>query len=160
MQEERLLDQIMLSLRLQDGLSLQQLQAEYGQAVVQSLLPAFQRFLGNGLMQLTTETMHSYPRSSHSSRNSSSSSSSSSFGTTSTSWVDGQDHRRSSSSNHTAGGSDLNPDEAIALLQDRLLAGGPCGVRLNDPAGFLLSNDIISDLFAELEPATLSAATR
>lgn len=43
-------------------------------------------------------------------------------------------------------------------LRAALDSGDPCGVRLTDPAGFLLSNDVISDLFAALSPAALEAA--
>eukprot|EP00882_Tetradesmus_deserticola_P026329 GHRQ01029020.1.p1 GENE.GHRQ01029020.1~~GHRQ01029020.1.p1 ORF type:complete len:121 (+),score=24.93 GHRQ01029020.1:119-481(+) len=47
-------------------------------------------------------------------------------------------------------------DEAFDYLCQRLTQGRACRVRLADPAGFLLSNDIISDLFAQLDPSTLS----
>lgn len=48
-------------------------------------------------------------------------------------------------------------DAAYALLCNNLTTGKHCRVRLTDPAGFLLSNNIISDLFAKLDPSLLSA---
>jgi oxygen-independent coproporphyrinogen-3 oxidase len=58
------------------------------------------------------------------------------------------------------GGSVENGDaeEAFGVLCQRLTQGRECRVRLTDPAGFLLSNDVISELFAQLDPATLSKA--
>lgn len=61
----------------------------------------------------------------------------------------------------SGGGSELarqgRADAAAAQqqLRERLRGGGDVRVRLTDPAGFLLSNDVISDLFAQLNPAML-----
>lgn len=51
-QEDRLLDLIMLQLRLSDGLDLQAVQQQYGQQVVAALVPCIQDLMGRGLMQL------------------------------------------------------------------------------------------------------------
>ncbi|KAF6249263.1 hypothetical protein COO60DRAFT_985055 [Scenedesmus sp. NREL 46B-D3] len=123
--EEQLLDLIMLSLRLSDGLALHSVQQEYGQDTVASLLPTIQGFLQEGLMQIVPELQQS-----------------------------GDD------SAPEPGGcvsdADGYGDEAFGQLCRRLKQGKQCRVRLADPAGFLLSNDVISELFAQLDPSTLS----
>ncbi|KAF6248357.1 radical SAM enzyme [Scenedesmus sp. NREL 46B-D3] len=123
--EEQLLDLIMLSLRLSDGLALHSVQQEYGQDTVASLLPTIQGFLQEGLMQIVPELQQS-----------------------------GDD------SAPEPGGcvsdADGYGDEAFGQLCPRLKQGKQCRVRLADPAGFLLSNDVISELFAQLDPSTLS----
>lgn len=44
---------------------------------------------------------------------------------------------------------------AVADMQRRLGDGQSCRVRLTDPQGFLLSNDVIAELFAVLDPSML-----
>jgi coproporphyrinogen III oxidase-like Fe-S oxidoreductase len=131
LQEEQLLDVIMLSLRLSDGLALQQLQREYGQETVASLLPTIQSSLQTGLMQLVPcgggKMQHTGVGS----------------------------KADSTSSNGTV---TVDADAAYAMLCDALKQGKECGVRLTDPAGFLLSNDVISEFFALLDSRTLSKA--
>jgi oxygen-independent coproporphyrinogen-3 oxidase len=124
LQEEQLLDVIMLSLRLSDGLALQQLQRDYGREAVAPLLPAIQSFLQQGLMQVVLlkdrEKGH----------------------------INGQ---------HSSGDHGLVDADAVYYkLCDDLKEGRECSVRLTDPAGFLLSNDVISELFAHLDPRTLN----
>jgi oxygen-independent coproporphyrinogen-3 oxidase len=126
LQEEQLLDMIMLSLRLSDGLDLQKVQQEYGQETIAPLLPAIQGFMQQGLMQLV------YDAEQHS---------------------DGMQPEPGGSVED--GGA---ANEAFGVLCQRLKQERECRVRLTDPAGFLLSNDVISDLFAQLDPATLSKA--
>lgn len=47
-------------------------------------------------------------------------------------------------------------EACVAQLRSALAEEGrPCGVRLTDPAGFLLSNDVIAGLFAALSPDLL-----
>lgn len=115
-----MLDLVMLQLRLSDGLDLQAVQQQYGKGIVASLLPTVQQMMQRGLMQLT------------------------------------QGQRPSSqpltpgSSSLAAAAGDMQEPEAEAALQQLLTAGVPCRVRLTDPAGFLLSNDVIAELFAAL----------
>jgi oxygen-independent coproporphyrinogen-3 oxidase len=120
LQEDRLLDLIMLQLRLSDGLDLQAVQQQYGAGVVTSLLPTVQQMMQRGLMQL----------------------------------AQGQDkpsaQLTSSGSSSPAAVGDVQEPGSGAALQQRLEAGLPCRVRLTDPAGFLLSNDVIAELFAAL----------
>jgi coproporphyrinogen III oxidase-like Fe-S oxidoreductase len=54
-----------------------------------------------------------------------------------------------------AGHASRGDGDTAAVLRARLAAGQPCSVRLTDPAGFLLSNDVIAGLFAALDPALL-----
>jgi oxygen-independent coproporphyrinogen-3 oxidase len=119
MQEDRLLDLIMLQLRLSDGLDLQQLQRQFGARVCAALLPSIQQAMQHGTMALAAAG--------------------------------------------SVQGATLGAEEAAlaqgAALQQQLDAGQPCRVRLTDPAGFLLSNDVISGLFAALDPSMLQEAT-
>jgi len=43
----------------------------------------------------------------------------------------------------------------VADMHRRLGDGQSCRVRLTDPRGFLLSNDVIAELFAVLDPSML-----
>jgi oxygen-independent coproporphyrinogen-3 oxidase len=126
LQEEQLLDLIMLSLRLSDGLDLHKVQQEYGQQTVAPLLPTIQGFMQQGLMQLAPDARRQ------------------------------GDERMLLEPGCCAGSDDAG--DAFGELCGRLKQGEECRVRLTDPAGFLLSNDVISELFAQLDPATLSTA--
>lgn len=111
-QEDRLLDLVMLRLRLSDGLDLSRLQREFGAQLVASLLPAVAGNMERGLMQLAGAAP-------------------------------------------AAPGGAPSGGEAAAQLRAALAAGRPCCVRLTDPAGFLVSNDVIAGLFAALDPRDL-----
>lgn len=129
--EEQLLDVIMLSLRLSDGLALQQLQQQYGQETVAALLPTIQGFLQQGLMQVLP--------------------------------CDAQDVQQAGDAivpglSGSSGTVEVDADAAYMQLCDRLQRGKDVSVRLTDPAGFLLSNDVISELFAQLDSRMLSKA--
>lgn len=170
MQEDQLLDLIMLQLRLADGLDLQAVQQQFGKPVVAALLPVIQDMMQRGLMQpsqgpaqqqipagqvMTNRQQHL----------------STAAGLTQPQYV-------STGTVVDAGGSLLTaqPEEfhsaglqecstvgdscAQAVLQDRLQAGLACRVRLTDPRGFLLSNDVIAELFAVLEPSMLTDVTK
>ncbi|KAF8067246.1 hemW [Scenedesmus sp. PABB004] len=115
--EERLLDHVMLSLRLSDGLDLCALQREHGAAVVRALLPAAERAMAAGLMRLAPP-------------------------------APGAPLPPAAAAAAAAG-----PGAACAWLRGALSVGEACGVRLSDPAGFMLSNAVISDLFAALDPS-------
>lgn len=120
-QEDRVLDLIMLQLRLSDGLDLQAVQQQYGKGIVASLLPTVKQMMQRGLMQLIQGQRPS-----------------------------SQPLTPSSSSRLAAAAGDIQEPEGEAALQQLLTAGVPCRVRLTDPAGFLLSNDVIAELFAAL----------
>lgn len=132
LQDEQLLDRIMLSLRLSDGLDLQHLQQSFGPAVVGQLLPAIHKFCDRGLMQLVDAPL--VQQTPHQAAAAAAQAGSDVTGTRAAVAVAG------------AQGLDV-----VAQLQRRLAAGGSCAVRLTDPAGFLLSNDVIADLFAHLD---------
>lgn len=125
MQEDRVLDLIMLQLRLSDGLNLQAVQQQYGEGVVASLLPTVQQMMQRGLMQLTQGQRPSAEP-----------------------LTAGSSMPAAAGAEAAAG--DLQEPEGEAALQQLLEAGVPCRVRLTDPAGFLLSNDVIAELFAAL----------
>lgn len=123
LQEEQLLDLLMLSLRLSDGLDLQKVQRDYGAEVVAALLPAIRVSMRQGLMQLVSGGS------------------------------------RSDSASDPGGGTADSDSVAVSdLLCSKLQSREECRVRLTDPAGFLLSNDVISDLFAQLNPSLLTSA--
>eukprot|EP00775_Hariotina_reticulata_P012675 gene12675-12802_t len=129
-QEEQLLDSVMLSLRLSDGLDLQHVQQKHGAAVVAQLLPGVAELCHSGLMQLVEQQLE-------------------------VAAPQAGERQPSLAEQSTAA------DQQAAMmkqLQQRLAAGNSCAVRLTDPAGFLLSNNVISELFVCLDPSALSAA--
>eukprot|EP00879_Flechtneria_rotunda_P027951 GHRR01030015.1.p1 GENE.GHRR01030015.1~~GHRR01030015.1.p1 ORF type:complete len:182 (-),score=38.01 GHRR01030015.1:323-868(-) len=60
---------------------------------------------------------------------------------------------------HTRNGLDLSGCQGLTYgVQHLLQQGQQCSVRLTDPAGFLVSNDIIADIFAGLDRAKVLLA--
>lgn len=157
MQEDRLLDLIMLQLRLSDGLDLHHLQQQFGQRVVSALLPVLQQMMQRGLMQLLQQETALQQQQSSSSQHGSSGlhdqqpSAAGAAGAVTTAAA-GAGAGAGEGGQHTC--SDGGGDSA-SVLQDRLTQGLPCRVRLTDPQGFLLSNDVIAELFAVLDPSML-----
>lgn len=140
LQEDRLLDFVMLQLRLGDGLDLETVQQQYGQQAVQSMVPTICTLMAQGLMELVQQQSGPALASSHSSGSN---------------FVAGlQD--ASAAAVEDLWGSDNGAD--VDVLTGRLQAGMPCPVRLTDPAGFLLSNDVIAELFAALTDGIPMAA--
>ncbi|MEW5307713.1 MAG: hypothetical protein WDW38_008300 [Sanguina aurantia] len=201
-QEERLLDSVMLRLRLSDGLDLRPsspFSQDHTREAAATVWRALQPHLASGKVQLFDEhgfviqtaagsqqskpgtsevPMHSdsggsdtgHSRSSSTSSSSSNSSSSSLEGEAS---PDTSDTSRSSSTGdggelgsggvlhgadvtqsqtHSSGAGSLASRATLAGLQSASRSSSlgpiPAGVRLSDPHGFLVSNDIISDVFA------------
>lgn len=97
--DERLLDAVMLSLRMSDGLDLDQVAVSFGQPAAQAIAGCLQPHQKQGLVQFELEA------SSH------------------------------------------------AVQAARRLGA----VRLTDPEGFLVSNDIISDVFVALDESAAEA---
>lgn len=89
--EDRLLETVMLRLRLADGLDLVKLENEFGSAVKEKVCSAAHKYFEGGFLE-----------------------------------------KMPSQENHVPGGD------------------GVQGVRLTDPSGFLIANEVISDIFAEI----------
>jgi coproporphyrinogen III oxidase-like Fe-S oxidoreductase len=66
-QEDRLLDFVMLQLRLSDGLDLQTVQQQYGLQAVQSMVPTICTLMAPGLMELVQQQSVPAPASPHTS---------------------------------------------------------------------------------------------
>jgi hypothetical protein len=158
-QEDRLLDLIMLQLRLSDGLDLQQLQQQFGQPVVTALLPVIHDMMQKELMQLLPYRLQQ-PATAPAA-----------WPAQHTTLLEQRQEtaadERGSSSRQAAAAAVEQPAQQCELLdaqcgvdalQERLQLGLPCGVQLTDPRGFLLSNDVIAELFAVLEPSMLPGA--
>ena len=180
MQEDQLLDLIMLQLRLADGLDLQAVQQQFGAPVVAALLPVIQDMMQRGLMQLSQGPAQQHTPAGLVMTNQQHLSTAA--GLTQPQYV-------STGTVGDAGGSLLTaqPEEVhltglqecstvggtcSQAVQDRLQAGLACcskiaeaeaglacRVRLTDPRGFLLSNNVIAELFAVLEPSMLIDVT-
>lgn len=154
-QEDRLLDFIMLQLRLSDGLDLQQLQQLFGQPVVAALLPVIRDMMLQELMQLSPDSLQqpaAWPAQHATSpglHQETPAEGGSSSRTAAAAAVVEQSEQQYGSGKAQGG---------AGALQDRLQLGLPCRVRLTDPRGFLLSNDVIAELFAVLEPSMLTGA--
>jgi hypothetical protein len=128
------LEVVMLALRTSDGLDLAALGKRYGWDVVDKVLTGIKPFVPMGQVAFLPSKQAKSVGDSDNNRNCDSSNSSG----------------NSSSSSSDNGKGDM---KAIKTLSDELAAidvERESVVRLTDPDGFLLSNDIISSVFAEL----------
>jgi hypothetical protein len=154
-QEDRLLDLIMLQLRLSDGLDLQQLQQQFGQPVVAALLPVIRDMMQKELMQLSPDSLQQPPAAAWPAQHTTAhgmhqkTPAEGGFSSPAAAAAVEQSIQQFGSGNDQGG---------VDVLQERLQLGLPCRVRLTDPRGFLLSNDVIAELFAVLEPSMLTSA--
>jgi hypothetical protein len=167
MQEDQLLDLIMLQLRLADGLDLQAVQQQFGTPVVAALLPVIQDMMQRGLMQLSQghaqqQTVAGLVMTNQQHLSTAAGLTQPQHASTGSAGEAGSDPGKAQPDGaslpelqdcSTVGGSPQ------AVLQDRLKEGLACRVRLTDPRGFLLSNNVIAELFAVLEPSMLTDAT-
>jgi oxygen-independent coproporphyrinogen-3 oxidase len=142
MQEDRLLDFVMLQLRLSDGLDLQAVQQQYGLQAVQSVVPTICALVAQGLMELVQQQSAPAPAS---------------IKTSSSPLTSGL-RDTSAEAQAVENRQDYGNGPTVDVLTRRLQGGMPCPVRLTDPAGFLLSNDVIAELFAALTDGIPMAA--
>ncbi len=129
-----MLDVIMMRLRTADGLDLGEVERSYGSSSVRAIASALIPHMRAGLVQLCDSS----PSSSRSSPDS----------------KDASAHQQQSASAGTLGGSMIGKSEqrrTDGLWQGSSIESLGCArVRLTDPEGLLVSNDIISDVFAML----------
>ena len=139
--DDRLLDTVMLRLRLADGLQLGQLAASHPQGgeAVDALLRALRPHIARGWVLADGDGGAAAGGSSRGSG-------SAAVGGAAAGVV----------GRATAGSSSATPAAAAAAVAVPAAAGDIKRVRLADPEGFLVSNDIISDCFAALD-LTLSS---
>ena len=127
--QEEMTDVVMMRLRTADGLDLAAFEESYGSSAARSVASALEPHSQAGLVQ---------PRSSAEGSNNAA-------GMTNASAEQGG---RSEEADSSRNGRSMHPD--LAMNKQKGLRGKR--VRLTDPEGFLVSNDVISDVFAALEP--------
>ena len=138
-QKERLLDVVMMRLRTADGLCLKEVESSYGGSAARSVASALEPHRQAGLVQTCSNSI-----------------SGARLGAKDSSGVGLRDAATAKGHAGPASGSDYvsmqhrsETGQGSAPGAEEILAGRQ--VRLSDPEGFLVSNDIISDVFVALE---------
>ena len=121
-------DVVMMRLRTADGLDLKAFEESYGSSAARNVASALEPHTQTGLVQQCSSSEDSV----------------SAAGDREASAKQGAMNNSSSSRNGRSMQPILAPDQQEGLRGTR--------VRLTDPEGFLVSNDVISDVFAALTP--------
>lgn len=144
----------MLQLRLSDGLNLQSVRQQFGQDALNQLLPTVSLMIQRGFMQLADrQALHAQlakAQETLSAQVTTASCNNTKNG--------GKPAQRSQDVSVGAlladvtgrGMPDFAREAEVQVLRQLLKEGLPSRVRLTDPDGFLLSNDVIAELFAAL----------
>ena len=117
---------VMMRLRTADGLDLGAFEGSYGSSAARSVASALEPHRQAGLMEQCSSTE----------------------GSTSANGALAKQRAAGNDSHGSKIGRSMQPDQAVD--QQEGLRGKT--VRLTDPDGFLVSNDVISDVFAALTP--------
>ena len=138
-QKDRMLDAVMMRLRTADGLCLMELESSYGSSAARSIASALEPHRQAGLVQACSDS---------SSGAKTGAEDSSRVGLGGAATANGHagpagrsKHVSMQQSSETGQGGPPGAEESLAGKQ----------IRLSDPEGFLVSNDIISDVFVALE---------
>ena len=139
-EKDRLLDVVMMRLRTADGLRLEEVESAYGSSAARSIASALEPHRQAGLVQACSDSRSgARPGAKDSSGN----------------WLGDE-----ATANGHAGPASRSKHVSIQRHRSEMTQNGAPSaeeslagrqVRLSDPEGFLVSNDIISDVFVSLE---------
>ena len=135
-EKDRLLDVVMMRLRTADGLCLKEVESAYGSSAARSIASALDPHRQAGLVQTCSNSKSRATDSSGAGMGDAAAANEHAGPADRSKHVSMQQHR-----------SDMTQNGAPSTEES--LAGSQ--VRLSDSEGFLVSNDIISDVFAALE---------